>query len=122
MNIRKNVSSLLVFIKRTPIKQSVIAFLLMLVVSIILLVIFWNKIPPQVPLYYSLPWGDKQLASPVELTLLPTFATNIFLTNLLLVYVLVPNEKLLVNIGVLSGLFASGLLFYSLLHIIFLVT
>lgn len=122
MNIRKNVSNLLVFIKRTPIKQSVIAFFLMLVVSVILLVIFWTKIPPQVPLYYSLPWGEKQLASPVELTLLPTFAANIFLTNLLLVYALVPNEKLLVDIGVLSGIFASGLLFYSLLHIIFLVT
>jgi len=122
MNIRNHITKFLVFIKRSPIKQSSYAFLAMLVISIIILATYWSKIPPQIPLYYSLPWGDQQLASPVELTLLPTLATNIFLTNLLLVYALVPNEKLLVRIGVLGGLFSSGLLFYAFLNIIFLVT
>ena len=23
--------------------------------------IFWNRLPPQLPWFYSLPWGDKQL-------------------------------------------------------------
>ncbi|NCN59068.1 hypothetical protein COW99_01150 [Candidatus Roizmanbacteria bacterium CG22_combo_CG10-13_8_21_14_all_38_20] len=122
MNIRNHITKFLFFIKQSPIKQSSYAFLAMLVISIISLAAYWSKIPPQVPLYYSLPWGEQQLASPVELTLLPTLATNIFLTNLLLVYALVPNEKLLVRIGVLGGLFSSGLLFYTFLNIIFLVT
>ena len=122
MNIRNHITKFLFFIKQSPIKQTSYAFLAMLVISIISLAAYWSKIPPQVPLYYSLPWGEQQLASPVELTLLPTLATNIFLTNLLLVYALVPNEKLLVRIGVLGGLFSSGLLFYTFLNIIFLVT
>jgi len=122
MNIHNHITKFKRFIIKTPIKQSGIAFLAVLFISIVILVWRWSKIPPQIPLYYSLPWGEQQLASPVELTLIPTIATNIFLTNLLLVYTLVPNEKLLIRLGILSGLFASGLLFYSFLHIIFLVT
>lgn len=37
-----------------------------------LLGIFFAKLPPQVPLWYSRPWGEEQLASPVFLVLVPT--------------------------------------------------
>ena len=30
---------------------------------------WWKEIPPVVPLFYSLPWGEEQLAGPIWLTL-----------------------------------------------------
>lgn len=32
-------------------------------VSGLLLLVFWKRLPPQVPWFYSLPWGEKQLIS-----------------------------------------------------------
>lgn len=36
--------------------------------------VFRNSLPPQVPLFYSLPWGEGQLTSPLMLLLLPGLA------------------------------------------------
>jgi hypothetical protein len=44
------------------------------IVSIGVLAIFWKHLPPQVPLLYSLPWGQDQLVSPYYLWLIPTFS------------------------------------------------
>ncbi len=29
--------------------------------------IFWNQIPPQIPIFYSKPWGEAQLGTPLWL-------------------------------------------------------
>lgn len=36
-----------------------------------LLAVFWAKLPPLVPLWYSRPWGEDQLARPVWLWVIP---------------------------------------------------
>ncbi|MBI2008514.1 hypothetical protein HYS82_02550 [Candidatus Amesbacteria bacterium] len=41
------------------------------VVSGGLLAIFFARLPPQVPLWYSRPWGEEQLASPAILWSIP---------------------------------------------------
>lgn len=64
--------------------------LLLVAVQVIAIVISWKKLPPMVPLWYSLPWGDGQLASPIWLTVLPggsivwqivSSLTNIYVTR-----------------------------------------
>ncbi|TSC85277.1 MAG: hypothetical protein G01um101416_983 [Microgenomates group bacterium Gr01-1014_16] len=42
-----------------------------LVVSGGLVLVFLAKLPPQVPLWYSRPWGEDQLAQPVFLWIIP---------------------------------------------------
>ena len=37
--------------------------------------ISWKKLPPMVPLWYSLPWGDEQLAAPFWRIILPLSCT-----------------------------------------------
>ncbi|HBL51701.1 MAG: hypothetical protein A3D24_02615 [Candidatus Blackburnbacteria bacterium RIFCSPHIGHO2_02_FULL_39_13] len=45
---------------------------------------FWPKLPPQVPLFYSKPWGEAQLAKPYFLAV-PLLMSAVFLIlNLLL--------------------------------------
>jgi hypothetical protein len=110
------------FIKQPSVKYVVIIFVSMLAVSILVLLFNWSKLPPQVPLYYSLPWGEQQLAAPWELSILPTFAVSIFLTNLFLSYLLVRDNDLILKILLYTSLFVAGLLLYSLVRVVFLVT
>jgi len=59
-------------------KKATIAFLL---VQISLILFFWSKLPPEVPLFYSRPWGKEQLVNPWFLFLLPGLTLVIFLFN-----------------------------------------
>jgi hypothetical protein len=36
-----------------------------------LILVSWSKLPPQVPIFYSRPWGETMLTSPLGLWLLP---------------------------------------------------
>jgi|SRR3989344_1712952 len=49
----------------------VVVGLVATVVSLIILLMFWRKLPPVIPLWYSRPWGEDQLASPWNLLILP---------------------------------------------------
>lgn len=36
-----------------------------------LILVSWGKLPPQIPLFYSRPWGEEMLTSPLSLWILP---------------------------------------------------
>ncbi|HPT66031.1 MAG TPA: hypothetical protein PK257_01830 [Candidatus Woesebacteria bacterium] len=55
--------------------------LILIIFQLGLLIFKFNSLPEQVPLYYSLPWGEDQLASATSLFLLPTFSIVILLLN-----------------------------------------
>jgi len=55
------------------------AILSMLSLSVI--AFFWNRLPKQVPLYYSRPWGEDQLVEPGLLFLPFGFSLLILLIN-----------------------------------------
>lgn len=41
--------------------------------------VFWGRLPPQIPLFYSKPWGQEQIA-PNVLIFLPTALSFLFFT------------------------------------------
>jgi len=45
---------------------------------------FYQKLPPEVPLFYSRPWGEAQLASPWFLLTLPALSLFITVLNFIL--------------------------------------
>lgn len=49
---------------------------------------FWavnlNHLPSQIPLFYSLPWGEPQLGSLLQFTILPSLMMMIILINLII--------------------------------------
>lgn len=72
------ISSIQVFQKRiTPIVSKrlfrIIFFLppLLSIGTTVLILFFFSQLPPQIPLYYSRPWGEDQLTQPLYLFLLP---------------------------------------------------
>jgi hypothetical protein len=86
--------------------------------------LFWkfNSLPPQVPLYYSLPWGESQLAQASLLFILPTISLIILLINHLFAISLTKTSLLLSRILLAISLVFSFLSLVSLLHIVYLIT
>jgi len=62
-------------------------FSLSLLISLaqaLILFSIWRFLPPQVPLFYSQPWGNSQLVNPVYLILLPSISLGLLIINLFL--------------------------------------
>lgn len=92
-----------------------------LITQVLLIVFSWRNLPPELPLFYSRPWGKDQLASPVGLLLLPFLSLTVILVNSLLLNLIPKEEKLIPKILV-STTAAFGLLcLITLLKIILLV-
>lgn len=91
-----------------------------ILISIFSLLFFWRKLPPQIPLFYSHPWGEDQLGQPVFLWILPGGAILTFLGSLI-VGKFLTQEKLLLQIVTWGATLFSFLSFLTLFKIITLV-
>jgi len=89
-------------------------------ISLLAILLSWKKLPPEIPLYYSQPWGTEQLAKPANLFILP-FANFLVLLFTLLINKLIPQENFLLQIFSLTALLFSFLACLTLIKIIFLV-
>ena len=56
--------------------------------------IYINRLPPEVPLFYSRPWGEKQLTTAHSLLILPASSAIILITNIFLTRLIKPKESL----------------------------
>ena len=110
-------------IKKNWLISSVHKFVIgLFILSIGLLIWRFPVLPPQVPLWFSRPWGEDQLASPYWLLLLPVssivwygidFLTGIYVTAEYLIFT---------QMLFLSALIVSLLSFITLIKILFLVS
>jgi len=71
-----------------------------LVISIILIIVqttvtslFFSQLPPKVPLYYSQPWGENQLADSTYLFILPISSLIILIVNSILAALFVDEKS-----------------------------
>jgi hypothetical protein len=86
--------------------------------------LFWkfNSLPPQVPLYYSLPWGESQLTQTSLLFILPTISLILLLINHLFAIGLTKTSLFLSKILLVISLVFSFLSLITLLHIVYIIT
>ncbi len=80
----------------------------------------YPHLPPQVPLFYSRPWGEEQLVAPIFLVILPLLSFFIFLLNIFLGRILLSFPFLEVALGI-SSTFLSGLILLSLIKVITII-
>ena len=92
-------------------------------ISIQLVLLIWQfvNLPLQVPLYYSLPWGELQLVSASTLFLIPTFSIVLFIVNHLFAIGYSQKNPLLSQLLIFTSLIVSFFFLLTLLKIIFLV-
>lgn len=85
---------------------------------IILIWIFFQSLPPKLPLFYSLSWGDNQLVSKQQLFLLPIVLSVIILINTFIVSQLHPLQKVLKRLLMLSLIFIDLIILTTFLKIL----
>lgn len=95
---------------------------LIIILELSFLFLKFNDLPVQVPLYFSLPWGESQLASASTLFLLPAFSIVVLLLNNLLASLFLKSIQLLSRLLVIFSLIFSVLSAISLYKIITLIS
>jgi len=96
--------------------------ILLILVQFILLIYRFNSLPPQVPFFYSLPWGSAQLTSASYLFLLPVFSFLVLLLNSFLATVFDSGSVLLSYLLNISSLLFSLFALTTLSKIILLIS
>ena len=94
--------------------------LFFIIVQIILLIIYYPQLPPEIPLYFSQPWGQMQLGSYANLFYFPVASLIILLINNLLSAVYLGSSLLFSRLLILSSNLFAFLALYSLIQIIIL--
>lgn len=56
-----------------------------IIVQCILVAVNWNRFPPEVPLFYSQPWGEKILTGPIYILILPLIVLAFMSLNYFLI-------------------------------------
>lgn len=90
--------------------------------STLLLGITFKRLPPEIPLFYSRPWGEARLTVRYNLWLLPLISTLILGLNLLITHRLYRSDPLLAKILIWSGSTLALLLTLTLIQIVRLVS
>ena len=78
----------------------------------------WNFLPPKLPLFYSLPWGDNQLGNRAQLLIIPGIIILVTLFNLILSWQLHSSQSFFKKILLFSSLLASLILTITFLKIV----
>lgn len=92
-----------------------------IIISLGTLTLFWRQLPPLVPLWYSRPWGQDQLAPTWQLGILPLGGLISQLLIGLLVYYFKP-ESFLAKTALVVSIVAQVILTLGLLRIVLLIS
>lgn len=92
--------------------------MLLILSQIGLISYFFSRLPPQIPMYYSLIWGEGRLGSTTALFVLPGFCLLIFALNTILAALVVNNQKILSRILLQSSALIGIFSLVALLNII----
>lgn len=91
-------------------------------IFLLILIGKWNQLPPQLPLFYSLPRGEDQLVVPLILFILPISSLVIFFLHLVVSIRLSATQRLASQIMIISASIISAILLITFINIIYLVT
>ncbi|MBI5464986.1 hypothetical protein HY946_00040 [Candidatus Gottesmanbacteria bacterium] len=86
------------------------------------LLLTWKSLPPQLPLFYSLPWGEEQLGKPIFLLILPLSSLFWGILNFSLAVFSFEKQPLAAKILVWATTWITFLATITLVKIILLIT
>lgn len=95
----------------------ILPIILSLLISVTIL-LMGQFLPSKLPLFYSLPWGEDQLATLWQFLIIPSVLICISLINLMIYWQLHQSQKLLKEILVVTTLICSLILFITFIKII----
>lgn len=93
--------------------------LIMIILTLTFYALNYTNLPSQIPLFYSLSWGEDQLVSLQQFIILPSVMALIILVNLIITWHLHPSQQVLKRIIAISTLTTSFLMFIASFKIIY---
>lgn len=101
----------------------VILFLPLVLVIIMLLIlgIYFKKLPPLVPLYYSLPWGEDQLTAPYMLLLLPLGSLLWYILSIFLIHTQMKEHRVYAQLILIAQVIVTIMAILTELNILQLI-
>ena len=118
IKVKKDLSALL---NDEAIKTALRFNLALIAFVFIFVAIFWTKLPPQLPLFYSKPWSQDQLAPKSWFLILPSICFLMVLFNLRLASLFLKKEALLAKILVWTATILVLLVSTTIIRILFIV-
>jgi uncharacterized membrane protein len=76
---------------------------ILIIVQMGLIILFYPKLPPQIPLFFSRPWGEQQLVLPILIIILPIFSLVFLIINSLIASMFLDKEKFLSQVLVFGS-------------------
>lgn len=110
-----------ILLKDGSIKYSIILCLLFAVAQVVLLAFFYRNLPPYIPLFNSLPWGEERLAFSQLIFLVPVFSIVILLVNLYIAKIIYLKHALIARLIIVNAFLIALLGFIALLQILLLI-
>jgi hypothetical protein len=95
--------------------------LVLFIAQIVLIIWFYNQLPPEIPLFFSRPWGEQWLTSSSLIIILPLFSLVTLLLNYSLAIFYHQKKLLLSQLLVVFAFIISLFSTVSVLKIISLV-
>lgn len=102
-------------------KQLLKLSFILILVQVLIILSSLSFLPSQVPLFYSRPWGEEQLAHPLYLFILPLANLVVFVLNSILLSFIEKKELLIRQILIIYILLFNFLSLITLIQIIRLV-
>lgn len=92
--------------------------LVLSIITALTIVILLNFLPPKLPLFYSLPWGEDQLATHQQFFIIPASIALIAPLNLVISWQLHPSQSFLKKVLLVSSTIVSFILTLTLIKIV----
>lgn len=96
--------------------------LILLSAQILIIISVWRFLPPEIPLFYSRPWGEDQLTNYYGIITLPVICLIVFFTNSVIAKLAIKEENLIKQMLAVASLIFIFLILISLIQIIRLAT
>lgn len=96
-------------------------YLIAIVIGILMLVLIgaiYTKLPPSIPLHFTLPWGEARLASKLAILTLPSFALSGVIVNVALGKISTKLSPLLPRVLAVASVIIALMMVVSLFGII----
>ena len=87
-----------------------------------LLVVKWGQLPPEVPLFYSLPWGEDQLTPPLTLILVISISLLIYILTVVFGTQIYRRFPYYAHLLFVSATIISLLIVATIVQIVFLIS
>lgn len=93
-----------------------------IILSLLLVILFFGKLPPFAPLFNQMPWGEQRIAPTIFIFLLPLLSFLIFALNIFLASYLYKKNPLISRLFSVTSFLISILVLIYLIRTIFIIS